>query len=496
MTSAALLDRPAPPLLGAQTPTWMVAPDCVSNAAGEFGEFMVQVGRPLDPWQALTLETWCGETSAGTWVAFECFEFVQRQNGKGEPLIARELGGLFVAGEQLIIHTAHKSEAVQQAWKRTLQIVEGSDDLRRRLSPVRGISEKDGEEGLRLRSGAELQFRVRSGRGKLRSLGCECLVCDEALFLTAEALESAGPTMMAMPNAQIVYASTPPLKPKPDDPVPHIMTVRERARAGEPRMGGVCWENPPGTDVDDPRAHAAANPAYGRRITPERMRDMRRLLSEEGFARECIGIWPEPPDPRGARVVDEDAWNDLVDVGGRPPAVAFALVASRDRLVAYLAYAGAVDGELVKVGLVERLTDLSRAPARLMELKDRWDPIGFAVSSRSENLLLDLQRAGLHAPEDPERPRRGDLRVPTAADDAAAFGLLLDSVRARTIRHADDVPVNSALEAAKTRPVGAGRTWDDKAGDMAPIRAVCHAAWLWKAWSHLVVRDLDPVGVW
>lgn len=494
---AALLDRPAPVLLGSQTPTWMVAPDCVSNAAVEVVELMAQLGRPLDPWQQLMEELWLGERRDGSWAAFECFEFVQRQNGKGEPLMARELGGLFLFGEQLIVHTAHKSEAVQQAWKRTLQVVEGSDDLRRRLSPVRGISEKDGEEGLRLRSGAELQFRVRSGRGKLRSLTGDCLVCDEALYLTADDLEGAAPTMMAIPNAQIIYASTPPHDPSPDGPVPHIMDVRARAQAGEPRMAGGCWENPPGVDVDDPAVHAAGNPTYGRRITPERMTDMRRLLGEAGYARECIGIWPKTPDPKGKRVVDEAVWNTLADRAGRPSDVAFALVVSRDRLAAFVAYAGAAGGELVKAGLVERLTDLSRAPGRLLELKERWDPIGFAVSSRSENLLLDLQRAGLHAPEDPERPRRGDLRVPTAADDAAAFGLLLDGARAGTVRHADDVPVNAALEVAKTRPVGGtGVTWDDKAGDMAPIRSVCHALWLWKAWSHLVVRDLDPVGVW
>ncbi len=33
---------------------------------------------------------------------------ISRQNGKGTVLEVRELGGLFVLGEELIIHTAHE----------------------------------------------------------------------------------------------------------------------------------------------------------------------------------------------------------------------------------------------------------------------------------------------------------------------------------------------------------------------------------------------------
>lgn len=62
----------------------------------------------LDEWQRFALDCMLGERADGKWAAFETALIVPRQNGKGSVLEARELAGLFLFGEQLILHSAHE----------------------------------------------------------------------------------------------------------------------------------------------------------------------------------------------------------------------------------------------------------------------------------------------------------------------------------------------------------------------------------------------------
>jgi hypothetical protein len=117
------------PLLGSQVPRFWTAPprhrlkqpDCRACAAGTdytcgCGDYQSQdllgwssgFGYALDPWQRWWLTEACGTKPDGRWAAFECALIVSRQNGKNQDLEVRELGGLFVLGESMIIHTAHE----------------------------------------------------------------------------------------------------------------------------------------------------------------------------------------------------------------------------------------------------------------------------------------------------------------------------------------------------------------------------------------------------
>lgn len=442
-------------LLGSQVPTFEAAPDCTTNAAGEVCEFMASLGRPQDEWQRRVLELWLGEDRTGLWTAFELWLWLQRQNGKGDPLVARELAGLFLFGEQRLIHTAHKSETVQAAWKRTLELVDGSDDLLRRLSPRQGISRKDGEEGLRLRSGAELQFRVRSGRGKGRGLTGNFVGLDEALYLTAADLEAFGPTMLAQANAQVAYTSTAPL-----DPESPIISVRERAHAGAERMAGAEWVSPPGVDLDDPAVLAAVNPMYGRRITPERMRDMRRLLGPDGYARECGGIWP---DPATGRSIDPRRWAELQDSGSRRAkggvtAVGVSIAPMRD-VAAVVLFGTRADG-LGHVQLVDLRLGVAWLVNRLVEWLDSLRPALVGMTrGTAASLGPELAEAGITVAEDPERPAHGDLVTLAGPELAAGCGQLMDAVRQRSLRVAPSPDLDAAVAGTSTRVLGDGITW-------------------------------------
>lgn len=77
-------------------------------------ELAAAAGLFLDPWQEFCLESALWERPSPDdeerweWSSFEVGILVPRQNGKGAILEARELGGLFLFEESLILHSAHE----------------------------------------------------------------------------------------------------------------------------------------------------------------------------------------------------------------------------------------------------------------------------------------------------------------------------------------------------------------------------------------------------
>ncbi len=123
------------PLLGSQTPRFWTAPPrhrvkdpdcrscakkgyssgCGNYAAEELLDWAPNYGYDLDDWQDWWLTEACGTRPDGRWAAFEVAGICSRQNGKNVNLEVRELGGLYVFGESLIIHTAHEFKAAGSA---------------------------------------------------------------------------------------------------------------------------------------------------------------------------------------------------------------------------------------------------------------------------------------------------------------------------------------------------------------------------------------------
>ena len=93
-------------------------------------------GLILDPWQELALMSALGEGDDGKWAAFEVGLVVPRQNGTGSILEARELAGLFLFGERLIIHSAHQFDTSLEAFRRLLTLIEETPDFSRRVKRV------------------------------------------------------------------------------------------------------------------------------------------------------------------------------------------------------------------------------------------------------------------------------------------------------------------------------------------------------------------------
>jgi hypothetical protein len=445
------------------------------------------IGIEFDRWQQDLNRCLLAKDAHGLYAADTAVLSIARQVGKTFDVGAVAFALCIATPGLTVVWTAHRFKVSRESfnemrgWAKSPLLAPHID--------YDEITTGAGNECIPFRNGSRIVFAARE-RGAIRGFTkVAVLVLDEAQILTEAALSDLVPTTNQAANPLIILMGTPP---KPTDPSEVFVRLRQEALDGE--SSDVLYVELSADADADPGDRAQwrkANPSHPGR-TPERaILRLKKLLSPEDFLREGLGIWPAEP---GSRIIPTELWQTLADADAqRPTEVTFALVVNRDRTRSAIGFAGLREDGRVQVGMSDWRAGTSWAVARLVELKERWGPVGIAVSTRSEALLLDLEKAGIKVPEDADEPKRGDLKVPTSAEDAAAYGVFVDAARNDRLRHLDDTPVNTGLAQAKTRPMSGGATWDDRHGEVAPLRAVTHALWLFESWAHLV-HDFDPAG--
>lgn len=473
-------------LRGAQRPRVCSVPPYRTSSGVEAVELAASAGLVLDPWQAFILEDALGERADGKWSAFEVAAIVPRQNGKGGITEARELAGLFLFGERLILHSAHEFKTAAEAFLRVKALVDNTDDLRRRVARVRTGT---GTESIELLNGARLRFVARS-KGSGRGFTGDCVILDEAYALTDEEMAALMPTLSARPNAQIWYTSTPPT-----DSAALLLRLRRRGEAGAGDLAyfdfGAAGQADE-IDLDDRRVWAATNPALGIRISEETIAREREVLSDEDFARERLGVWPRNA---AGGVIDPKQWADAGDPESkRAGDVAVAVDIAPDRDRAWVAVYGLRGDGLGHVQLVDDRPGTDWIIGRVVELRAALDPLAFAMGrGTGASLETDLAKVGITRSEDPDEPKRGDLVVANASDMAAACGQLIDAVRQGVLRHVPQPALDAAVAGAKTRQTGDTIAWSrkDTGGAVGPLVAVTLARWAFVSRAHLVTADYD-----
>lgn len=422
-----------------------------------------------------------------------------RQNGKGTVYEIRALAGLYLLNERLIMWSAHEYKTAMEGFRRILGLITDTDDLRRRVFKV---SNTNGDEGIELHGEGRsrvtgrqrLRFIARS-KGSGRGFSGECNLLDEVFALTEEQVAALLPTVSAQPNAQLVYASSPPLDALTGQP---LFALRRRGEAGDdPGLGWFDWSVPAEADLDDPAVWARANPALGARISVETVERERRSMTAAAFARERLGVWP---DAAGAAVVSPEQWQALaVEAGARPAEVTFMVDVSPDRQSAAILSAGyQADGRAL-LSVVDHRAGTDWIAERCGVLKRRWDPLVFVLDGKSPaaTLLPGLAEQGITTPDDPDRVRRGDLVVLGTADVAIAWGWFVDAARQGLLAHLDEVPLTVALAGAKTRPLGDGSAWARRGGtDITPLVAATGAYWALKSYSDVAAAEAEPSALW
>jgi len=204
-------------------------PTCEETAGQGAVDLARAYGVPLDAWQEDIVRGILRETG-GTWSASQAGLVVGRQNGNGQVLLALELYGLLVLGEQ-VLHTAHAVKTFSDAFRRLWAVIQTHDGP---ASSVRRHSQRIGAEYVELVSGARNAFTTRSASAG-RGLAVDRLVVDEAEGLPAPEVGALPPTVFSRPHAQSLYFGTAPGVMHDSGVVRRDPSVR--ARRAEPQVG-------------------------------------------------------------------------------------------------------------------------------------------------------------------------------------------------------------------------------------------------------------------
>lgn len=462
-----------PDLQGAQRPRIASVPNFTSTAGQEAVELARMAGLVLDPWEEFVLTNALGERADGKWAAFEVGVNVPRQNGKGAILEARELAGLFLLGERLIIHSAHQFDTSLEAFRRLLALIEDTPDFDRR---VMRVSRSHGEEGIELKGGQRVRFRTRT-KGGGRGFTGDCLVLDEAMYLPESAHGALLPTLSARPNPQVWYTGS-AVDQWVHDHGLVFTRVRERGlRGDDPRLAYFEWsldgDRPEwvGDEARDEQAWAKANPGLGIRISPEHIAGEQRSMDPRTFAVERLGVgdWPST-DPETEQVIDPEAWRACADPESSAlDPVAFAFDVTPDRSMASIAAAGRRADGNVHVEVVERARGTGWVAERLETLQ---------AAHRPKTILCDASGpAAALLPQLEER--EVDVMTVTAKEHAQSCGAFYDACAQTALRHLDTAELNAAVKGAATRPLGEAWAWSRKSSaiDISPLVACTLALW-------------------
>lgn len=433
-------------LYGKQTPRVSTVPPAPMSLGDRAVKFSAKVGLHLDPWQQMVLRDSLGVTDDGMWAASTVGLLVPRQNGKGAVLEALELFHMFVLQTPLIVHSAHKFDTSQEHFLRLRTTIEANPDLAKH---VRAMPTSQGHEAIVLRNGNRLKFKARTVGGAGRGFSGDLVVLDEAMILPELAVDAMLPTLRARPNPQVWFTSS---AGTPDSSA--LWRVVKQGREGAPRLAYFEWGCESGTDATDREAWAAANPGLGYRLSENGLEDDLRLLSEDGFAREHLGIW----DDVASGIFPPGTWEALADPSApRGPSPVFAVATAPDRSWTAVSVAWKRADGSTQVMLADYKPTTAWVQARIDELRARW----------GGRVVADTASRGLVTGAD----------EPSEAEQARAHNALSDAVIAGAVRHGNEAALNTAVRGARWKPSGNTRVLDRKGStDISPLVAAALAA--------------------
>jgi len=496
-----------------------MAPDHAADfdAGRQAAELAASAGLILDPWEQLCLVLGLAETKLARWAAFTVALIVARQNGKGAVLEALELFWLFLRGERLIGHSAHEYKTAMEGFRRVLWLIDSNDWLRKR---VKKVVNTNGEEGIELLTGQRLRFMARS-KGAGRGFTFHKLIWDEGYALTREQQDAQLPTMSAVDSPQIWITSSPPLT---SDTGEVLFQIRRTALALGTEVTFLDYGAAGSLDaleeinLDDRELWKRTNPSEvhagtGHGVSVETMARERAVMSDAGFARERLCIWP-PDMSEGFGVITDEQWKAMLDphsgseewhldpdeaariagehtvaelarlkpptaLVGRPVISIDVSPRNQGQVRASLALASRRYDGRHHIEVLARDSGTAWVLPWLRRFLLAVPIAGFAIDpgSPAGSLLADIENLF------EELGLNKDLIMRmTSQSVASAFGIMYDAAQETTpsVLHLDQAELALAVGGAVKRTVGTdGYGWDRKnsAADITPLVAVTHANW-------------------
>lgn len=417
-----------------------------------------QVGLGLDPWQVGVARCILAKDAVGMYAADTVALSIPRQVGKTYLIAALVFADCIVHPGTTTVWTAHRFKVTRETFN-ALRTIALSPPLSAHVDPD-DVFTAAGNECITFRNGSRIVFAARE-RGAIRGFAMvRRLVLDEAQILSDAAMSDLAPTMNQAENPQMILMGTPP---KSSDPGETFTSLRTDALAGTSEgVVYVEFSADKNADMDDRQAWRQANPSYPKRTPTRAMLRLRKLLSDEDFAREALGMWGYASTHA---VIDPDLWLSLGDERSEIDGPqAFAVDVSPDRSKASIAVAGSrADGLLHVEYIPSAAKGVGWVVDRLVELAEKWSPVAVVIDN-----------AGPAASLIPEIEKRGvEVTTTSVREMGQACGAFYDAAVEKRLRHRKQPSLNAALGSARKRPLGDAWAWHrrDPSTDITPLVA-------------------------
>lgn len=474
------------------------------------------IGMRFHPWQRWLMIHALEVLSNGDFRFRKILVLVARQNGKTSGVEIKNLWKLYVLQVPLVIGTAQNLDVAEESWDKCIEIIEGTEDLKAELVEVIKVN---GKKAFRLASGGRYKVQAANRRGG-RGLSAEDVNLDELReHQKWDAWGAVTKTTNAKLNAQVWSFSN-----AGDDQSVVLNHLQQagRAAAENPEdadisMGHFEWSAPdetrctcgrPSKDVPhragcallDRRIQAMANPSagYPGGILWTALQSDAQTDPDPVFLTECLCV--RVADLSGKKI-DPVKWRALGDKSSRRHGdVALCVDISPDREWSAIALYGHREDGVGHLQILDYLEGTSTLLGRLEEWRTALDPVAIGMQTNTfKSLRASLRVAKYRIPgelgDDPD-PRRGDVLVINAGENAAACGQLIDAVRQGSLRHIPSVHATSAVALAGTRKVGDAVAWAPRDGEspILGLTVLTGARYAYYARVDLVVDDdYDPV---
>jgi hypothetical protein len=437
-------------------------------------------GLSLLPWQADALADLLAVGDDGRWSHFEFGANLARQNGKGALLEARELAGLFLTGEKLLVHSAHEFATSQEHFRRIEGLIQDTPSLHAQVKDRSGYRHSHGDESINLRNGNRIVFKTRTKSGLRGFAGVDLLVLDEAMIINESSHGAMMPTLrasQALRGPQLIYTGSAVDQEIHD----HGMVwarIRERGLAGDDEsLGYLEWsvdaEHPDDVTDDqaeDPALWRQANPSLGVLITEAHMAREQRSMSPRTFAVELLGVgdWPAT-DGAADTQISMEQWSEVHDADAvmvDPVCLAYDVSPNRHSSIVAAGRdeRGNMMVELISSRpgtgwLVERLVELYRSHEVAEIVCDGFGPAA-AIANRVDEAGITIRRLD-------------------SGEYGKACGLFVDHVGERTLRHLGQQELDLAIRGARARPLVDRWAWSRTKStvNIAPLVAATLALW-------------------
>lgn len=388
-----------------------------------------------------------------------------RRAGKSALMLARGLATIRHPRRRAFYTSAHATAAARMWRDDWFQAIDDSP-LRAHVHLVRG----NGKEAIAMSAGLGAStFRLVAASSRaIRSAASNLLVIDEARelpFDKGDELERAVfPTQATGVGGQTWIVSS-----AGDASSQWLARWRDLGRAAADagrtdRIAYVEYSAPLDADPDDEATWYAAHPGLGHHVNIDALRADHEVMTPDAFRCEYLGWWPET-------LVDSelvDAWHaGAVDDVDLADPVVFAVEIDEDRTMCSIVAAGG-DRTRVVVELVEHRPHGPWVAPRLVELAERWSPLGVVWDGSGPAAALAFDLADVPTRLIPAR---------TADVTAAAGGFHDAVVKAGRVAHRPDADLDAALGAARRRRAGGAWLYDRRQPGSGPLIAATLATW-------------------